>query len=141
MMKFNKTLTLICLLFTGVASAQIKKDHAIDREFSKCISKDTSVATICNCAFIAIDKWNKEMDKTYDKLLKALKKEEEKAALKESQTAWKAFRDAEFKSYDYMFNIQGRKWCNIRQDGRVDMVRTRALQLQSYLDALKTQKL
>jgi uncharacterized protein YecT (DUF1311 family) len=125
---------LLCIAVNG--NSQVKKDNVIDTDYKKCKDKDTTVANICDCAFIAYGKWNKEMDNSYDRLLRSLKKENEKTALKESQIAWKAYRDAEFNTYDFIFNIPGTKWCSVRQDGRVDMVRARALQLQEYYETL-----
>jgi uncharacterized protein YecT (DUF1311 family) len=137
-MKFFKIQAgLILLLFSFQCQAQVKNTNPIDVDYQHCLAKDTSTVNICNCAFVAYGKWNKEMDNSYKKLLKTLKKENEKAVLKQSQTAWLAYRDAEFKSHDYIFNIPGNKWCSLRQDGRIDIVKARVMQLQDYLTALK----
>jgi uncharacterized protein YecT (DUF1311 family) len=128
---------LFSLLFTLSAHAQSATPDPIDVEYHACVGKDTSTGNICNCAFTAYDKWNHEMSKTYSRLLKTLKKDKDKTALKQSQTLWMAYRDGEFKSYDNMFNIPGSKWCLQRQNSRIDVVRTRALQLDSYLEALR----
>lgn|GEM_PF-858248 len=117
--------------------AQEVKQDPIDQEYYAAILKDTSVASIGACSFTAYKKWEKEMNNAYDKLNRMLKKDKDKQALRQSQTAWKAYRDAEFTSYDHMFNRPGSKWCFSRQDGRVDVVRARALQLRSYIEALK----
>ncbi len=123
--------------FSSPASAQSSKEDAIDIAYRDCLLKDTSSGNIDACAFVAYGKWNKELDKTYDKLMKTLKKTKDKNALKQSQTAWKAYRDAEFTSYDNMFNSPGKKWCALRQSGRIDIVRTRVLQLRGYLESMK----
>ena len=78
------------------------------------------------------------MNEAYKKLLKELKKEKDKTALKQAQTTWLAYRDATFRSYDMMFDIPGGNWCRLRHDDRIDIVRTRALQLQNYYEVLKT---
>ncbi len=131
---------LILILFLLVAfhvSAQTVKEDAIDIAYRDCLLKDTSSGNIDACAFIAYGKWDKELDKAYGKLMKELKKTKDKAALKQSQAAWKAYRDAEFTSYNNMFNCPGNKWCMRRQDGRIDIVRARVLQLRSYAEAMK----
>jgi len=137
-MKHYKAISFLVFLFAVVhCSAQtIKEDH-IDEEYHKCLLKDTGYVTICDCAFVAYEKWEKEMNNTYDKLLKTLKKEKEKTALKQSQNAWATYKEAEFTTYNYIFNIPGNKWCSIRQDGRIDIVRSRTLQLRNYLESLK----
>ena len=122
---------------TSLCTAQTHKQEAIDDAYEKCLAADTSCANIGDCAFIAYGKWEKEMNDTYKKLLKALKKEKDKAALKQSQAAWVAYRDATFKSYDMMFNRPGGKWCRLRHDDRIDMVRARAIQLRNYMESLK----
>ena len=125
------------LLFAYHHSAQTGKEDVIDIDFQDCLLKDTSSGNIDGCAFVAYGKWNKELDKAYDKLMKSLKKPKDKAALKQSQIAWKAYRDAEFTSYDNMFNCPGNKWCLLRQSGRIDIVRARTLQLRSYAESMK----
>jgi len=142
MIKLFRNLSLFVLLITASQSrAQtVGEDHKEDRidvEYNECITKDSSYANICNCAFVAYDKWTKELDIAYKKLLKNLKKETDKTALKQAQAAWILFKDAEFKAYDNIFNIPGGKWCGLRQDGRIDIVRGRALQLRSYAEALR----
>ena len=128
--------TLLTISATRSHAQEVKQDP-IDLEYYAAILKDTSVAGISTCSFTAYKKWEKEMNNAYDRLNRMLKKDKEKQALKQSQTAWKAYRDAEFTSYDHMFNRPGSKWCFSRQDGRVDVVRARALQLRSYIEALK----
>ena len=143
-MTFFNRLSFLFLftLFTLHAAAQsekreIKKESETDKAYDACIEIDTSYANICNCAFVAYGKWNGEMEDTYKRLLRNLKEEKDKTALRESQTAWIAFRDAQFASFDNMFNHPGSKWCTIRQDGRIDIVRARAQQLEQYDDDLK----
>ncbi len=142
MLKYLRNLSLLLLLVTAFQSrAQAvkegRKEDRIDVEYDACLTKDTSSANICDCAFVAYDKWNKELDNAYRKLLKNLKREKDKTALKQAQLAWVAFRDAEFKAYDFMFNVPGGKWCSLRQDGRIDIVRARTLQLRSYAESFK----
>ena len=135
--RLKKMLFLFLLFFTIRCSAQSENANPIDIDYHACLAKDTSYANVCNCAYTAYDKWDKEMDKAYGKLLKILKKEKDKNVLKESQTAWMAYRDAEFKSYDNMFDLPGAKWCGLRQDGRIDIVRSRAVQFSNYIEVLK----
>jgi uncharacterized protein YecT (DUF1311 family) len=142
MIKYFKNLSLIVLLASAAnGHAQTlreeRQEDRIDVEYNECLNKDSSSVNICNCAFVAYDKWNKELDNAYKKVLKTLKKEKDRDALKQSQTAWVVFKDAEFKAYDFMFNIPGTNWCSLRQDGRIDIVRARTLQLRSYAESFK----
>jgi len=134
----KKYLFLIILLLLGFhAFSQTTKEDAIDVAYRDCLLKDTSSGNIDACAFIAYGKWNKELDRAYDKLMKSLKKAKDKAALKQSQAAWKAYRDAEFTSFNNMFNYPGNKFCLMRQNGRIDIVKARVLQLRSYAVGMK----
>ncbi len=134
----KKYLILIILLLPAFhAFSQTVKEDAIDIAYRDCLLKDTSSGNIDACAFIAYGKWNKELDNAYNKLMKSLKKAKDKTALKQSQTAWKAYRDAEFASYDNMFNRPGNKFCLMRQNGRIDVVRARVLQLRGYAESMK----
>ena len=142
MIKTLRNLSLFILLVIASQShGQIvkedrKEDH-IDIEYNECLAKDSTYVNLCNCAFVAFDKWNKELDVSYKKLLKNLKAEKDKNSLKQAQAAWLIFRDAEFKAYNNIFNIPGGKWCGLRQDGRIDIVRERALQLRNYAESFK----
>jgi len=117
--------------------AQDVKEDRIDEEYRKCLLSDTSYANVADCSFAAFGKWDKEMNKAYNKLLDRLKKEKEKDALKQAQAAWKSYKDAEFTAYDFMFNQPGNKMSLMRAEGRIEVVRERTLQLRAYLEALK----
>jgi uncharacterized protein YecT (DUF1311 family) len=129
----------ICALcFTGISVfGQEKTDEKLDERFKACLDKDTSACNIYNCAFEAYAEWDKIMDREYKRLLKNLKNNKDKNALKSTQSTWVTYRDNEFKAYDNMFNRPGTFWVRQRATGRVDIVRTRALQLQQYNEALE----
>jgi len=141
-------LLVICIACSSHSVAQLstendidKKENTIDVEYRNCVAKDTACPNISDCAFRAYDRWNKEMEDTYKDLLHELKKEDEKEALKQSQDAWLAYRDYTFKSYDLMFDLPGNKWCRLRHDDRILIVRSRALQLKNYFEVLKKKSL
>jgi uncharacterized protein YecT (DUF1311 family) len=137
-MKMKLTAIGLCILCCALgAKAQTTKQEVIDADYRKCLQKDTAYVNVCNCAFVAFGKWSKEMTRTYDRLLRETKKEQQREALKKSQQAWMAYKDAEFDTYNHIFNYGGSKWCTVRQDKRIDIVRARALQLHNYLDSLK----
>ena len=121
----------------NTVTAQTVSTEPIDIAYQKCVGNDTSCVTISDCAFAAYDKWNKEMEHAYKRLLGTLKKAKDKAAVKKAQAAWIAYRDATFQAYDNMFNIPGSKWCRARHDDRIDLVRARLLQLNNYNETFK----
>lgn len=138
MMNFFKRLPFFIVLFISVnCPAQTNEgEEQIDREYKTCMGNDTSASTVSNCAYIAYDKWQNEMDRYYNRIVKGLRKPADKAIFKQSQQAWSAFRDAEFASYNHMFNIPGSKWYIIRLTSRIDVLRQRALQLKKYYEII-----
>ena len=137
MMRHTTIVLFLSFFIASHSHAQTVEEDPIDATFKTCLLKDTSTVCIRICAYTAYDNWNNEMSKVYKKLLKTLKKEKDKSALKQSQAAWTNYRDAEFKSYDNMFNISGNFWCRTRAMGRIDVVRSRAMQLRTYLADIK----
>lgn len=137
-MKIQAVFFIFFCISGTVVYGQTEREDVIDLEYHDCLRKDSSYANICDCAFVAYGRWDKELNKTYDKLLKTIRKEEDKETLRQSQKAWLAYRDAEFTTYNYIFNLQGNRWCSIRQNERIEMVRSRTLQLRYYLESLKS---
>ena len=133
--QIRSVLTIVSLL--AVAPCFAQQQDPIDQAYQTCLQKDTSTANICACAFTAYGKWETEMNNAYKKLSKTLKTDKDKAALKQAQAAWLAYKEAEFTNYDHIFNRPGGKWCGIRQDNRIEMIRARTLQLRAYTEALK----
>ena len=136
-MAILKSILVVLLVGTFCNSlAQTRKEDRIDEEYQKCIAKDTSYVNLSNCAFVAFAQWDKEMEKTYKKLLKATKKGKDMNALIQAQKAWVAYKNAEFNSYNNMYNLPGNKWSMLRLDSRIELVRARTLQLRGYLESL-----
>lgn len=142
MMNSVKLLPLFTALFIAInCPAQTdEKEEQIDREYKTCMGSDTSAGTVSNCAYIAYDKWQNEMDKYYNRIVKDLRKPTDKASFKQSQEAWLAFKDAEFASYNHMFNIQGSKWYILRLTSRIDVLRERTLQLKKYYEIIDSER-
>lgn len=131
-------LSIVCLLPGSFLRAQeAKLQYPIDKSFEECLAKDTSAGNLYNCAFEAYASWDRMMDKEYKKLLRNLKTEKDRAAMKQAQSSWITYRDNEFRTYDNMFNKPGSRWIRLRAEGRIDIVRTRALQLKQYNEELE----
>ena len=131
-MKFTLYFLFFTLLCANLSAQEATTVYPIDKAYDACIAKDTSCGNLYNCAFEAYAAWDRMMDKEYKKLLKNLKAEKDKTAMKLAQTAWVNYRDNEFKAYDNIFNKQGSCWTQLRATGRIDIVRKRALQLLQY---------
>ncbi len=135
----------IILIFISIISVHshaqtFDKREPIDQFYEDCLRKDTSAANIRNCAYEAYGKWDKELDKYYSRLVKELKNPKDKNAFIQSQKAWLAYRDAEFNSYDNIFNKPGENWTFVRANDRVNIVKARTLQLREYYQILTAKK-
>ena len=96
------------------------------------IEKDSSTVGMRNASNAAREKWDAEMNASYKRLMAKLSPSQA-AALRKSQRAWIAFRDAEFASISA---ITASQEGTINQliatgDGE-ELVKTRALQLRGY---------
>jgi uncharacterized protein YecT (DUF1311 family) len=131
-MNFKCLLPVLFLVALNFSVAAQDRQFPIDREYQECLAKDTSAGNLYNCSFEAYAAWDRMMDKEFKKLIRNLRSDKDKSAMKQAQTAWMAYRDAEFKSYDNMFNRPGSYWIRMRAQGRIEVVRARALQLAAY---------
>ena len=129
-------LLLSLLLITIHCTAQTTEKDPIDVDYENCIGKDTSGSTISNCVYIAYGKWQSELDKYYDRIMKKLVKPKDKSSFKQAENAWLAYRSAEFSAYDNMFNKPGGNWYVLRLNSRVNVIRERVQQLRDYYEAL-----
>jgi uncharacterized protein YecT (DUF1311 family) len=141
-MGFSRFLFLSTVFFISInCRAQTEEtEDPIDREYKTCIGNDTSSSTISNCAYIAYGKWESELERYYSRIMKALSKPADKTAFKQSEDAWVAFQNAEFGSFNHMFNIPGNKWYLLRLNSRIDVLKTRVLQLRQYYDTIEGSK-
>ncbi len=140
MNQFRYLFLLLSLTIITDCNAQTRKEDQIDEDYHKCLMNDTSYAVLADCSFKAFEQWNKELNKAYGKLLEKIKKEKDREAMKQSQAAWIAYKDAEFKAYNFVFNLPGNEMSIMREEGRIEVVRERTLQLRAYIEALKTDK-
>jgi len=118
------------------APAQVKK-HPIDIWLEQCTAKDESTLGQTKCLGEAYEKWDAELNRVYKALAVKLP-EAGRAALKTAQLAWLKFRDEEFNYLNALYDpLQGSMYRVVKAADRVDVVRKRALELQSYLDILE----
>ncbi|WP_300675315.1 lysozyme inhibitor LprI family protein [Soonwooa sp.] len=110
----------------------------IDSQLKKCLDKDYSTAGQVNCSDSARDAWDAEMNKYYQMTLKKLPKAQQ-SELITAQKAWLKFRDAEFTLIDnYYYNVkQGTMFQIMAAGEKVNVVKTRAKQLQVYYEVLE----
>ncbi len=137
--KMNRALFIIiaALSLSTASFAQEPKEHPIDKALGACIDKDGSTAGMVQCIDIAYKNWDKELNRAYGELMKKLAPAA-RASLKESQLQWIKFRDLEFKFQDSVYSkLEGTMYIPMSADSRMQVVKSRALELRSYLELLK----
>lgn len=141
MRKTILTAVLLTLVFQAghTASAGIQKE--IEKRQSDCVEKDPSTAGMTRCSEAAYEEWDRELNNSYKRLLKAIPEEEGKAKVKEAQRAWLKFRDQEFKCIDAVYaGMEGTMYIPMHAESRLRVVRERALLLGHYAELAESGK-
>ena len=112
-------------------------EHPIDTKLNACMDKNPSTAGMIQCLDEAYRAWDGLLNTSYNGLLATMKPVQQ-GKLRNLQRQWLAFRDAEFAFINEFYPTQGTMWVPVRMSERVEIVKSRALQLSSYLESLKT---
>ena len=130
-------------LACAIADAQAPTLHPIDAQLHRCLEDTTNQTTkgMRDCAYVAMEAWDAEMNKDYQALL-GLMKPEGQTALREAQRAWLFYRDKEFDLTNelYMSEMQGTMYHVVATNANMELVKARALELKTMLDALNEQR-
>lgn len=125
---------LSVLLLASVAGAQEQTQHPIDKALEACIDKNGSTAGMVECTDKAYAAWDKELNRNYAELIRALKLKQ-KEALRLAQLEWIKYRDMEFKLIDSIYDtLEGTMYIPMRIDARLEVIKKRALELKGHLD-------
>lgn len=128
---------LSVLLLATVSIAQEQNQHPIDRALEACIDKNPSTAGMVECTDKAYAAWDKELNKNYVELMRALKPKQ-KEALRLAELEWIKYRDLDFKLIDGIYDtMQGTMYIPMRIDARMEVIKKRALQLKGYLELIQ----
>jgi uncharacterized protein YecT (DUF1311 family) len=115
-------------------AAQEPTPHPIDKALEACIDKNGSTAGMIRCTDTAYAAWDKELNKNYGELMRALKPAQ-KEALRLAQLEWIKYRDLEFKLIDSIYDtLQGTMYIPMRIDARAEVVKKRAVELKEFQD-------
>lgn len=126
----------VALMLTTAAYAR-DGQHVIELTTDSCVESNPSTAGMLDCYTRAEKEWDDELNRVY-KALQAGLKPEAQDALKQAQRAWMAQRDKEFGLITAINGqMEGTMWLPVMAAKRVEVVKARALALQSYLDLLK----
>ena len=134
------SLPLLLLVFATVVCAQETpqetKPHPIDKAYDTCTEKNPTTGGLVECAETAYKKWDLELNKNYQALMRRLKPAG-KQLLKASQLSWITHRDNEFKLIDSLYDdLQGTMYIPMRYDEKMQVVKRRAMALSDHLDTL-----
>jgi len=107
------------LLLAAVAIAQEPAQHPIDKALEVCVDKNGSTAGMVECTDKAYAAWDKELNKSYGELMRALKPAQ-KEALRLAQLEWIKHRDLDFKFIDTVYDtMDGTMYIPMRIDARM----------------------
>lgn len=138
MKRLALTLVIVILTISSVIvfAQEEERKYPIDQWLEECIDKDPSTAGMNNCTYKANEMWDKELNKIYKQLMKKLNPQGQKL-LKEAETAWIKYRDAELNFGDeIIYGIGGTIASTTSAGQRYDFVKTRTLELKAYLEML-----
>lgn len=133
----KKIIVLIFVFFSVFIFSQ--ETHFIDIEESKCLNKkEISNAEMLECSIKAGQSWDKELNKYYNLLASKLPKDAFEI-LKASQKEWIIYRDKEFKFISKLYYEvkEGTMWYIIAENKKKEIVKSRALELQMFLEDLE----
>ncbi|MCP4345892.1 MAG: DUF1311 domain-containing protein [Desulfobacterales bacterium] len=109
----------------------------IDKISDECMAKDSTTAGMMNCISEAYKLWDAELNKVYNQLRAALKPDAKKS-LKAAQLQWIKYRDSEFKLIDSIYSsLEGTMYIPMRAGDRMEIVKNRTKELESYLNLIK----
>ncbi len=127
---------LLLLLSATVVCSQESTPHPIDKAYEACTEKNPTTGGLVECAETAFKKWDQELNKNYQTLLRKLKPAG-KQILITSQRSWINYRDNEFKLIDSLYDeLQGTMYIPMRYDEKMQFVKQRTLALAAHLDTL-----
>lgn len=130
-------ITLFALALLLVLPVQAKETgNTIDLTTESCLNSNESTAGMLECFSRAEKDWDTELNCVY-KVLQSKLKPAGQDALKQAQKAWIVQRDKEFELINALHTqLDGTMWIAVMAEKRADVVKTRALALQSYVDLL-----
>jgi uncharacterized protein YecT (DUF1311 family) len=125
------------LLLASVAAAQEPQQNPIDKALDACIDKNGSTAGMVECTDKAYAAWDKELNRNYGELMRALNPKQ-KEALRLAQLEWIRYRDLEFKSIDSIYDtLDGTMYIPMRISSHLEVIKKRALELKDHLELVK----
>ena len=133
---------LICLVSLSTqlsAQSEAQGLHPIDSALHKCLELNTSSFGVIECELERYRKWSEELDRIYDELMMKVS-DEERTMLIEQQVTWARYRDLQFKMNEKFYGERGSIWMPVIASLKGNIVKNRAIELQSYLSLLESEQ-
>lgn len=131
---------VIVLLFISAKLFSQESVHPIDKYLDSCMEKDYSTFGMVKCTEEAIQMWDDELNKYYKLLMKILDEESAKT-LKASEIQWIEFKEKEMKNIEQIYSkMEGTMYIPMKYYAKMEVIKTRALQLANFYDLLKENK-
>lgn len=131
-------LCILLMFWATIGYSQIQTKHPIDIQVENCHLKETNQTTMgmIECEELAQKLWDQELNRNYQTLMKVLNRQN-KDLLRTAQRNWLIYRDHEWKfAGTFYAEMDGTLWRIVAMGRRKDVTRTRALELQEYLEAV-----
>ncbi len=128
----------IALLLALSSSAWAQQPSAIDKALDACLESDAGMSTHgqIECTDQSAVAWDRELNRVFQALIKALDKPQADA-LRVSQRQWVKFRDAEIAALMEVYSaLDGSMYQVMHVQAVSALTRDRALQLQSLLETI-----
>ena len=130
----------VCAALFSLSAPMVFAEEAkdpIDAQVERLLAKDESTAGQIQAYDKAIDLWDREMNRVYGELMKQLSTAG-REALKISQRAWLAWRDAQAKLIQETYGrAAGTMYRPMATAHVMETVKARTLQLRTYLEIVE----
>lgn len=151
-MVYFKKITLLIgsfLVFSMAFSQNNKTEHYLDKEYQKCLQEKLGNLGERRCHREFEEKWDKELNANYNYLIELLEMHMDPihddqtvdsitlTNLRTAQRQWLKYRDAEFKLNSKLYGRKGSMYYTLSAYRRMNIVRTRALELIRYCNSFQ----
>ena len=110
-----------------------EESNPIDTRWRECAARNPSTFGERDCAAQAEKEWDGELNRAYRKLQTTVSAEG-KARLVKAQVAWIAYRDAEIRLIESLYDVRdGSMFIPVQGFKRAEIVRARARELARYV--------
>lgn len=127
---------LVAALAAGPAAGQSPAPHPADAEVERLIAADPSTLGMRRAYATGLERWERDLGRTYARLLEALDPEG-RAALRASQRDWRRFRERERALVAAVYGRKdGTMYRPMALEAEMAVVRARALALREHLEVV-----